>query len=103
MYPAHYLEAYLKLVNTLERKIERIKNSVGTDQSILGEDAMPVEFTDDVQVEASLYGDNATEAFQMLSNDDTGLLSEDEYIRAYRAWRNDATPEDILGIETMPK
>ena len=70
MYPARYLEAYLKLVNTLERKIERIKNSVGTDQSILGEDAMPVEFTDDIQVEASLYGDNATEAFQALSDDD---------------------------------
>ncbi len=103
MYPAHQLEIYLKLVNTLERKIERIKNSVGTDQSILGEEAMPVEFTDDIQVEKSLYSENATEAFQLLSNDDTGLLSEDEYIREYRLWRNDATLEDILDIEAMPK
>ena len=96
-------EAYLKLVNTLERKIERIKNSVGTDQSILGEDAMPVEFTDDVQVEASLYGENATEVFDTLSNDDAGLLSEDEYIREYRAWRSIASPESLAEIEMMPK
>ena len=35
MYPTDDLEIYLKLVSTLEKKINRIKNSVGTDQSIL--------------------------------------------------------------------
>ena len=44
--PNDDLETYLKLVRRLERKIDTINQTVGNDQSILGEEANPVEFND---------------------------------------------------------
>ena len=44
--PSDDLEAYLKLVRRLERKIDTINSTVGNDQSILGEEANPIEFND---------------------------------------------------------
>jgi len=44
--PNDDLETYLKLVRRLERKIDTINSTVGNDQSILGEEANPIEFND---------------------------------------------------------
>jgi ERCC4-related helicase len=44
--PHSDLELYLRLVRRLERKIDTIKNSIGTDQSVLGEEENPLEFVD---------------------------------------------------------
>ncbi|MEB6339914.1 SNF2-related protein [Mammaliicoccus sciuri] len=44
--PNDDLETYLKLVRRLERKIDTINFTLGNDQSILGEDANPMEFND---------------------------------------------------------
>lgn len=44
--PSDDLETYLKLVRRLERKIDTINSTIGNDQSILGEEANPVEFND---------------------------------------------------------
>ena len=41
------LELYLQLIKKLERKIDLIRNSVGTDQSILGEQANPIDYLED--------------------------------------------------------
>jgi len=47
MHPARQLEQYLRLVQRLQHKVDLIRNTVGTDQSILGEKAKPVDFLDD--------------------------------------------------------
>lgn len=44
--PHDDLELYLNLVRRLERKISTINNTVGNDQSVLGEVENPIEFTD---------------------------------------------------------
>lgn len=44
--PSDDLEIYLKLVRRLENKIKTINSTIGNDQSILGEEANPVEFND---------------------------------------------------------
>ena len=44
--PHSDLELYLRLVRRLERKIDTIKNTIGTDQSVLGEKENPIEFID---------------------------------------------------------
>lgn len=108
MRPETNLDTYLKLVSRLEQKIDRIKHTIGTDQSILGEEENPIEYIDDidsetneVQITANLYDDTkATETFNNL-DDDEEFLSEDEYILDLRRFIKDATEEDtarVLGI-----
>lgn len=99
MHPAKHLESYLHLVETLEKKINRIKNSVGTDQSILGEDANPIEFTE------GLYTDEktASDTFAKLTSDDSGFLSEDAYIGDLRVWEKVATDEDRARVQNIAK
>lgn len=108
MHPETNLESYLKLVSRLESKIDRIKHTIGTDQSILGEDENPIEYIDDVESETTqqdttldLYdGDKATETFSNLG-DDEEFLSEDEYILDLRRFIRDASDEDkarVIGI-----
>lgn len=110
MHPETNLESYLKLVSRLEQKIDRIKYTIGTDQSILGEAENPIEYIDDVESEATqqsttlnLYDENkATETFSSL-DDDEEFLSEDEYILDLRRFIKDASDEDkarVLGIPT---
>jgi hypothetical protein len=49
MHPETNLESYLKLVSRLEQKIDRIKFTVGTDQSVLGETENPIEYIDEIE------------------------------------------------------
>ncbi len=101
MHPETNLESYLKLVSRLEQKIDRIKHTIGTDQSILGEAENPIEYIDDVESETNdqnttidLYDkDKATEAFDDL-DDDEEFLSEDEYILDLRSFIKHASDED---------
>jgi len=108
MHPETSLESYLKLVSRLEQKIDRIKNTIGTDQSILGESENPIEYIDDIENEANnqeeiigLYDkDGATAAYNNL-DDDEGFLSEDEYILDLRHFIKEASDEDkdrVIGI-----
>lgn len=59
--PHDDLELYLKLVSRLESKIETINNTVGNDQSILGEQANPIEYNDMIDSEG-IYDEDATKA-----------------------------------------
>ncbi|HEU4966402.1 MAG TPA: SNF2-related protein [Candidatus Saccharimonadales bacterium] len=109
MHPETNLESYLKLVARLEQKIDRIKNTIGTDQSILGEAENPIEYIDDIDAETTqqnvtleLYNkDKATETFNSL-DDDEELLSEDEYILDLRKFTKDASDEDKARIHGIP-
>lgn len=93
--PAAQLEAYLKLVKRLESKVERIRRSIGTDQSVLGEKENPIEYVE------KLYSEGATEYAQTLE-DDEDFLSEDEYVNDLRSFMATATPEELLFLDRIP-
>ena len=96
MRPDINLDEYLALVDRLERKIERISSTVGTDSSILGELENPIEYISD------LYDDSkATEAFAAL-DDDKGLLSEDEFIRDLQTFEREASEEEKQVVRSIP-
>ena len=96
MRPDVNLDEYLALVDRLERKIERISSTVGTDSSILGELENPIEYISD------LYDDSkATDAFAAL-DDDKDLLSEDEFIRDLRSFERDASSEEKKFVRNIP-
>ena len=109
MHPEDNLEEYLNLVKRLNQKIERIRHTVGTDQSVLGEAANPIEFVDDIEdsVEKnestlSFYDPaSATEALKEL-DDDVAFLSEDEFIFDLRAFDREATDEDRATLSRVP-
>jgi superfamily II DNA/RNA helicase len=102
--PHSDLELYLRLVRRLERKIDTIKNSIGTDQSVLGETENPIEFID--------YYDNdktkasaAAEAAAGAAEGETDILEfTDEFtfeLRKYLAAHQD--DGEIERIQSIPK
>ena len=87
MHPDQDLNVYLSLVERLQLKIEQINNSIGNDQSILGEDANPIDFVD-------LYDpDKASEVAEGL-DDDSEMLSEDEFVLDLRDFDANASESD---------
>lgn len=109
IHPDVDLDEYLTLVNRLERKIDRIRFTVGTDQSVLGEVANPIEYVDDLEQSmtdessvVALYdlavADKALEAL----DDDRDLLSEDEFILDLRDFERNATQEDRNELARIP-
>jgi len=109
MHPETNLESYLKLVQRLEQKIDRIKYTVGTDQSVLGEAENPIEYIDEIEesekqenIVLDLYdGTKATETFSELDDDDD-FLSIDEYVLDLRKFLSDATDEEKERVQSIP-
>jgi len=109
MHPETNLESYLKLVHRLEQKIDRIKYTIGTDQSVLGEAENPIEYIDEVEEsekqENTLLGlydkTKSTEVFGELDDDDD-FLSIDEYVLDLRRFLADASDEDKDRVQNMP-
>lgn len=109
MHPETNLESYLKLVHRLEQKIDRIKYTVGTDQSVLGEAENPIEYIDEIDesinqgnVVLNLYDDKkATETFSELDDDDE-FLSIDEYVLDLRKFLRESSSEDRERVQTIP-
>ena len=102
MKPHDDLELYLNLVRRLERKIDTIKNSIGTDQSVLGERENPIEFAD-------FYSDDvvtASEAAEAISASSQALDvfdSADEYIFELRRFLDEHENDEMRKrIEAMP-
>ncbi len=108
MHPDAKLESYLKLVSRLEQKIERIKYTVGTDQSVLGESENPIEYIDDYeeienkQKVLDLYDSATASQVVVDSDDDAELLSMDEYVLDLRRFVRDASPEQIAKVKQIP-
>lgn len=93
LHPAHQLEKYLQLVRRLDHKINLIRNTVGTDQSIMGEKAAPVDFLDDASSEVSVDATMAVltgseeqkqKAMQELEEEADFSLGEDTFIADLR-------------------
>jgi len=61
------LELYLKLVRRLEHKISTINNTVGNDQSILGEKENPIEFHDMTGADV-IYDDDSEKASKAMED-----------------------------------
>lgn len=109
MHPETNLESYLKLVHRLEQKIDRIKYTVGTDQSVLGEAENPIEYIDEIEESEnqentvlSLYDEaKATETFSELDDDDD-FLSIDEYVLDLRKFLTDATDDEKARVQNIP-
>ncbi|MEY8461632.1 SNF2-related protein [Eggerthellaceae bacterium 24-137] len=102
MKPHDDLELYLNLVRRLERKIDTIKNSIGTDQSVLGEQENPIEFAD-------FYNDDvatASEAAEAISASSQALDvfdCADEYVFELRCFLNEHGDDEMRRrIEAMP-
>lgn len=108
MHPEVVLDSYLKLVKRLERKIDTIKFTIGTDQSVLGEEENPIEFLDGLEDDESLrevlqlYQN--PESSEVLANfdDDDELLSEDEFIIELRRFLATASEEKISRVKQIP-
>jgi superfamily II DNA/RNA helicase len=109
MHPETNLESYLKLVHRLEQKIDRIKYTVGTDQSVLGEAENPIEYIDEIEenenqenVVLNLYDDQkATDTFSGLDDDDE-FLSIDEYVLDLRKFLSEASSEAKERVQNLP-
>lgn len=109
LHPETSLDSYLKLVNRLERKIDTIKFTIGTDQSVLGENENPIEFLDgfeeDEQLKSVLNLYETPNSSGILDNfdDDNELLSEDEFIIELRKFLAANSPDSIERVKTIPK
>jgi ERCC4-related helicase len=84
MHPDQNLNSYLTLVERLNNKIDQIKFSIGTDQSVLGEEANPKEFID-------LYSPGSDGEVLDQNDDDVELLGEDEFVKDLREFDSTAT------------
>jgi superfamily II DNA/RNA helicase len=100
--PHDDLELYLRLVRRLERKIDTIKNSIGTDQSVLGEDENPIEFIDYYNDDKSKASAAAEQAAQAVGGQTAVLDFEDEFSFELRRFlaehEDDGEIERIMAI-----
>jgi ERCC4-related helicase len=80
MNPLQKLDLYLRLVKRLEGKISMINNTIGNDQSVLGEAANPIDYIENIK---DLYSDEAqkrAKALEDLEKAGDFLLIEDDFI-----------------------
>jgi len=107
MAPEKQLETYLKLVKRLEQKINKIAHTIGTDQSILGEDANPLEYIDqvddikDIDRVTELYDESTGTKALLALEDDTDFLTEDEYIFELRSFLKNSTEKEKDTIKNI--
>ncbi len=100
--PEEQLESYLQLVRKLEDKINLIRYTIGTDQSILDEDPEPQDYTEDLY---SRDEKKRMAAFQKIFETSELLAAEDLFMDDLRAF--DRNEEFTLTykeqIKNMPK
>ena len=105
MNPLQKLDLYLKLVKRLEGKISMINNTIGNDQSVLGEAANPIEYIENIK---DLYSDEAqkrAKALEDLEKAGDFLLVEDDFILDLKKFdRDEKNSAEYKGkIYCMPK
>lgn len=103
--PESKLESYLHLVQRLEGKINLIKYTIGTDQSVLSEAVNPMEFTDTLEDIYSSDDIKRQKALEKAEEAADFLLSEDDYVLDLKRFHNDTDyPEKYKKeIYTIPK
>lgn len=107
MAPEKQLESYLRLVKRLQQKINKIANTIGTDQSILGEHENPLEYidqtddTEEIDRVASLYNEKTASKALLELEDDADFLTEDEYIFELRNFLKNSSEKEIHTIKNI--
>jgi ERCC4-related helicase len=105
MNPLQKLDVYLRLVKRLEGKINMINNTIGNDQSVLGEAANPIEYIENLK---DLYSEEAqkrAKAMEDLEKAGDFLLVEDDFILDLKKFdRNEKnSPEYKTKIYRIPR
>ncbi|MEK7624985.1 MAG: helicase-related protein [Patescibacteria group bacterium] len=103
--PEGQLDEYLRLVARLERKIDLIRNTIGTDTPVLDEKANPIEFVDSWKDVYSSDVEARMEAIQNAEGEADFLLAEDEFVSDLKRFHHDPnhTPEQKAEIYNIPK
>lgn len=81
--PVEQLESYLRLVSKLQEKINLIRYTVGSDQSVLDEEPIPQDFTEDLY---SRDEKKRQEAYQKIFETSELLAAEDLFMDDLRAF-----------------
>jgi len=96
MTPAQEIEEYLKLKKRLEFKIEVIKASIGSDQSILGEEIQDIEFIgsdrDDADLAKKVYSEDQSGVIEEIE-EEVDIFSDDNFLADLRKFENDESLE----------
>ena len=105
MNPLQKLDLYLRLVKRLEGKINMINNTIGNDQSVLGEAANPIEYIENLK---DLYSEEAqkrAKAMEDLEKAGDFLLVEDDFILDLKKFDRDEknSPEYKTKIYRIPR
>lgn len=100
--PEEQLESYLQLVRKLQDKINLIRYTIGSDQSVLDEEPIPQDFTEDLY---SRDEKKRLAAFQKIFETSELLAAEDLFMDDLRAFdRNENfTPTYKEQIKNLPK
>ena len=100
--PTEQLEAYLNLVRKLQEKINLIRYTIGSDQSVLDEEPMPQDYTEDLY---SRDEKKRLEAFQKIFETSELLAAENLFMDDLREFDSSThfSPEYKTLIRTMPR
>jgi superfamily II DNA or RNA helicase len=93
MHPEKNIESYLKLVKRLESKINIINQTIGNDQSVLGETANPIEYTETLE---NIYSNDDKKRIEALIQSERAsdfLLVEDEFIIDLKRFHQEESAE----------
>lgn len=100
--PTEQLESYLQLVRKLEDKINLIRYTIGSDQSILDEEPIPQDFTEDLY---SRDEKKRLAAFQKIFETSELLAAEDLFMDDLREFDRNETFSSLYKekIKNLPK
>jgi superfamily II DNA or RNA helicase len=100
--PTEQLESYLQLVRKLQDKINLIRYTIGSDQSVLDEEPIPQDFTEDLY---SRDEKKRMEAFQKIFETSELLAAEDLFMDDLREFDRNTEREESYKtkIKNLPK
>ena len=108
--PQKELNRHLQLIQTLERKIDSIRYTIGTDQSVLGEEANPIEWIESQETDKKhqfqaqmfdkIYRDGEQTSDNFTNND--SLMSVDQHIDRLNDFINKASEADKDRVKSIP-
>ncbi|HNQ67750.1 MAG TPA: SNF2-related protein [Bacteroidales bacterium] len=100
--PTEQLESYLKLVSKLQDKINLIRYTIGSDQSVLDEEPIPQDFTEDLY---SRDEKKRLEAYKKIFETSELLAAEDLFMDDLREFdRNENLSQEYKkSIRNLPK
>jgi superfamily II DNA or RNA helicase len=100
--PTEQLESYLNLVRKLEDKINLIRYTIGSDQSVLDEEPIPIDFTEDLY---SRDEKKRLEAFKKIFETSELLAAEDLFMDDLREFDRNENLESSYKekVKNLPK